>query len=85
MTEAAREHPEAKNLLTPLDSIRLDKSSFSVIPLAHADADVKSFWKTQSPSSRLEALELMRQVMYGYDPITDRVERVFEVIKRTSS
>jgi hypothetical protein len=81
----ARDNKEAKRPLTPLDSIRLDKSSFSVVSLADADADIKSFWKAQSPSARLEALELMRQVMYGYDPITDRVERVFEVIKRTSS
>ena len=57
---------------TPLDSIRLDKTAFSVISFADADADVKSFWKAQSTRARLEALELMRQVMYGYDPITDQ-------------
>ncbi len=40
----------------------------------------KAFWATQSPSARLEVLELMRQMAYCYDPITDRLERVPEVV-----
>jgi hypothetical protein len=28
----------------------------------------------------MEALELMRQVSYGYDPETARMEKVFEVV-----
>jgi hypothetical protein len=82
MGESDRGSGGVKRRRTPLDSIRLDRTAFSVISLADADADVKAFWKAQTPRARLEALELMRQVMYGYDPITDRVERVFEVIKR---
>jgi hypothetical protein len=73
-----------RKFITPLDSIRLDKTAISVISLHDADADDKAHWQAQSPHARLEALELMRQVMYGYDPITDRIERVFEVIERPS-
>ena len=36
-------------------------------------------------STRLEALELMRQINYGYDPITDRLQRVLEVDELTRS
>ena len=75
---------DAKKRVTPFDSMRMDKTAFSVISLHDADADVKAYWKAQSPHARLEALELMRQVMYGYDPISDRIERVFEVIRRPS-
>jgi hypothetical protein len=82
MNEADRLSEDVDRHCTPLDTIRLDKTAFSVISVADADADVKAYWKGQSTRARLEALELMRQVMYGYDPITDRVERVFEVIKR---
>lgn len=32
-------------------------------------------------STRLEALELMRQINYGYNPITDRLQRILEVAK----
>ena len=73
-----------KRPLTPLESIRLDKTAFSVVSMHAADADVKAYWKAQSPRARLEALEFMRQVMYGYDPVTARIERVFEVIERPS-
>jgi hypothetical protein len=71
-----------KKCLTPLESIRMDKTALSVVSL-YAESDEKEFWRTQPPTARLEALELMRQVMYGYDPISDRIERVLEVIKRT--
>jgi hypothetical protein len=67
---------------SPLESIRMDKTVVSVVSLHEADALDKAYWAAQSPRDRLIALEFMRQVMYGYDPISDRVERVFEVIKR---
>jgi hypothetical protein len=73
----------AKKLRTPLEALRMDKTAFSVISLKDADGDDKEFWRTQSTTARLQALEFMRQVMYRYDPITDRVERVLEVIKRS--
>ena len=72
-----------KKVLTPFESIRLDKTAFSVVSLRDADALDKAYWAAQSPQARLEALELMRQVVYGYDPLTARLERVFEAVKRT--
>ena len=71
-----------KEKRTPLESLRMDKTVVSVVSLHEADALDKAYWAAQSPRDRLIALEFMRQVMYGYDPISDRVERVFEVIKR---
>jgi hypothetical protein len=73
---------DKEDVVTPLDAIRLDKTALSVVPLDQADALDKAYWRAQSPQARLEALELMRQVMYGYDPISDRIERVLEVIRR---
>jgi len=43
------------------------------------DDDSREFWQSQTPEQRLEALELLRQIMYGYDPLTDRVQKVLEV------
>jgi hypothetical protein len=60
---------------------RMDKSVFSVAKLSDEPGD-KAYWRDQSPAARLEALELMRQVMYGYDPATARLQRVLEVVKR---
>jgi hypothetical protein len=68
--------------IRPLDSIRMDKTASSVVPLSEADAADRAYWLAQSPQARLEALELMRQVAYGYDPATARLERVLEVVER---
>ncbi len=57
----------------------MDKTAFSVVPLSQADSDDKAYWGSQTPMARLEALEFMRQVVYGYDPIGDRIQRVLEV------
>lgn len=73
-----------KRVLTPLETLRLDKTAFAVVSLHDADAADKAYWAAQSPRARLEALEYMRQVAYGYDPVTARLERVLEVVKRPS-
>jgi hypothetical protein len=78
-----RTHQAERAQPRPLDSVRMDKTVFSVFSsFEEADAADKEYWRTQSPQARLEALELMRQVAYGYDPLTARIERVLEVVKR---
>ncbi len=61
-----------------IQDMKMDKSFFAVADLTE-ESDEAAFWKTQTPEARLEALELMRQVMYGYDPSTARLERLFEI------
>ena len=61
-----------------LQEMKMDKSQFSVASLSE-ESDEVAYWQTQTPQARLEALELMRQVMYGYDPSTARLERLFEI------
>ena len=56
----------------------MDKTAFSVASL-HDEPDDKAFWLSKTPYERLEAVELMRQVIYGYDPATSRLQRIFEV------
>ncbi len=57
---------------------KIDKTRFSIASLSE-ESDEAAYWQTQTPQARLEALELMRQVMYGYDPSTTRLERLFEI------
>jgi hypothetical protein len=66
--------------------LRMDKTAFSVGSLAEAadEADERAFWQEQTPEQRLEALEFLRQVMYGYDPSTARLQRVLTVAQRAS-
>ena len=61
-----------------VDSTRMDKSTLSVVSLGDEPSDM-AYWQTKTPMERLEALELMRAIHYGYDPATARLQRVFEV------
>lgn len=46
-------------------------------------SDEKEYWLSKTPEERLEAVELMRQVIYGYDPSATRLQRVFEITQRS--
>ena len=61
---------------------RLDKTVFSVISLEEADNDEVEFWLSKTPYERLDALETLRQIFYGYDPATARLQRFFEIAER---
>jgi hypothetical protein len=60
---------------------KLDKSVISIANLGDASDD-RQFWLTKTPAERFEALELLRQVFYGYDPATARLQRILEVVDR---
>ena len=64
-------------------SFRLDKFTFS-IGSRHDEPHELVYWLSKTPNERLAAMELMRQINYDYDPITDRVSRVLEVIEQAS-
>ena len=65
------------------DFPRMDKTVFSVISLEEADDDEAEFWLSKTPHERLEALEILRQIFYGYDPAATRLQRFFEIAERT--
>ena len=60
---------------------RVDRSTLSKAPLEDQGQD-QAYWWSQSPRKRLEALELMRQLNYDYDPDTARLSRVHRPAKR---
>ena len=59
------------------DTFQFDKNSFSVISLQDNRDDVE-FWLSKTPNERILVIEFLRQLMYGYDPATERLQRVFE-------
>jgi hypothetical protein len=66
-----------------LDSVKVNKEAFGVKSLFE-ESDEKSYWLSKTPYERLIAVELMRQIIYGYDPSTTRLQRVFEITQRPS-
>lgn len=55
-----------------------------VISHLTAPSDDRQFWWAQSPGARLEAVEMMRQTLYGYDPAPNRLQRLLEIAQRAS-
>jgi len=64
-------------------STRLDRTAFSVVSIDEAQEASRAYWRDKTPYERLEALEITRQMLYGYDPATLRLQRVFELVERT--
>jgi len=69
--------------MKPAGPFRMDKTAFSVGTLSEA-SDEKEYWLSKSPLERLEAVEIMRQIVYGYDPSTARLQRLLEITQRQS-
>ncbi|HEX8680927.1 MAG TPA: hypothetical protein VF707_01340 [Ardenticatenaceae bacterium] len=67
-----------------LSDYQMDKSAFTVAALTY-ESDERDYWAAKTPEERLAALEFMRQLMYGYDPATLRLQRVLEVAELSSS
>lgn len=63
---------------------KMDKTAFSVTSLL-GESDEKEYWISKTPHERLQALELMRQSIYGYNPSSTRIQRFFEVAELTLS
>ncbi len=67
-----------------IDTFKVDKEAFSVLSsFEEAVEDDKAYWHSKTPQERMAALELMRQINYGYDPTTERLQRILEVATLT--
>ena len=65
-----------------IQSLKMDKKLFSVVT-GFSEANDNEYWFSLSPLERLEAIELMRQIIYGYDPSSERLQRVFTIAERS--
>jgi hypothetical protein len=61
-----------------VSSAKMDRTAFSVVPLGQEPND-RAYWLSKTVDERIEALELLRQIHYGYDPTTQRLQRVLTV------
>lgn len=68
-----------------VDSLRIDKGAFSVTSLSEQDEQEKQYWLAKTPYERMQAIEVMRQIIYGYDQSTTRLVRVLAITERASS
>lgn len=76
------EKPVEDSTINSSLSVRVDRTAFSVASV-HDETDEKAYWLMKTPHERLAALELMRQMIYGYEYSPEsRLQRVLEIAKR---
>lgn len=61
------------------DKYKIDRNAFSVVELGD-ESDTREYWRSRTPEERLQAVEFLRQMVYGDDLATSRIERVIEVV-----
>jgi hypothetical protein len=61
------------------DKYKLDRGVPEIAKLTSKPND-RQYRLSKTPDERFEALEILRQIAYGYDLATERRPRVFEVI-----
>ncbi|MDO4246895.1 MAG: hypothetical protein Q4C89_12800 [Deinococcus sp.] len=65
-----------------LGEIKMNRQVIEVTTFEEQQEDWP-YWMTRTPAERLQALELLRQIHYGYDATTTRLCRVPEVTEST--
>jgi len=65
-------------MMVDMNEFKINKKAFSVASITD-ESDEKQFWLSKSPEERFAAAEYLRQLVYGYDPTTIRLQRFFEV------
>jgi hypothetical protein len=60
-----------------VDEWRMDRAQWSESTLAEQGRD-RAYWLTHDPAERLAAIELARQIYYGYDPATTRLQEFLQ-------
>lgn len=63
-------------------NIKVDRCIVQESSLFDKPNDV-SYWLTKTHLERWQAMELMRQTLYGYDESTSGLQRILEVVERT--
>ncbi|MBP7045201.1 MAG: hypothetical protein KBE23_20780 [Chloroflexi bacterium] len=58
--------------------LKVDKTTI-VISSLDEPMNETAYWSTKTPPERLAALEVMRQIIYGYYPASTRLQRVLTI------
>lgn len=60
---------------------KLDKTVLTVAAIDEVEEE-RSYWHSQTPYKRLQALELLRELNYGKRAVSGRLQSVLEVAQR---
>lgn len=60
------------------DTTKLDRSVFEIADLRSIGSD-KAYWQSKTCAERMVAAARIREVLYGHEATTRRLQRFFEV------
>jgi len=65
-----------------VDDLKVDRSSLEIVDLEEINdaATDLDYWLSKTQQERLAGIEVLRQAFYDYDPDTERLQRVLEII-----
>ena len=66
-----------------LDNLKVDRNSIEVVEQHDDGSSDLHYWLAQNPVDRLKGIEALRQSFFPYDPISERLPRVFEAPGKT--
>jgi hypothetical protein len=61
------------------ENYRLHRGTIEISDL-HARKSDREYWLSRPPVERFAHLEFLRQLNYGYDPATARLQRILEIV-----
>lgn len=61
---------------------KIDRTKLTVVELGESGNDL-DYWLSRSVEERVQAIEIMRRVLYGDSAIAGRVESVLEIVELT--
>jgi len=67
-----------------MNCYKIDKSAFAIGDL-HDGGDEKAYWLSKTPEERIQAIEIMRRIIYGDAAATQRLQRFFEITELKKS
>jgi hypothetical protein len=62
--------------MTQEDSAAIESPAVRLLSREEAEQEDRLFWHSKTPAERLAAAEQLRQVAYGYDAVTARIQAV---------
>lgn len=64
------------NVMAQINSTAIDSPVVRLLSREEAEQEDRRYWHSKTPKERLAAAEQLRQLAYGYDPFTTRIQAI---------
>lgn len=65
-----------------MTELKLDRTAVRVCTFEEAEEEDRAYWHSRSMEKRLAAIGWLRELNYGRDAVSGRLQRVLEITRR---